>query len=233
MTCRGEFNFIIAAFALGEGLFDARAYSAAVFAILLASIVPPLVLVRVIRYYNEKSRGYLDGSHPIKRIGDTCDGYRPLFLAIQARTPVHWGLQENFKKGLEEAGLIIIDHRSWHTLGHDAVDINGLFRQELGHDAVLITELYAQDTKVRVRVPSCFSLETTLRSMDTSEAELKKVMESSYVNDGSKEVTPEYSVEDGISEDDEIRERCDELKRGTSVSPRNNARYRYVMYAAH
>ncbi|CAJ1943048.1 unnamed protein product [Cylindrotheca closterium] len=146
MTCRGEFNVIVASYALSEGLFEPEIYSAVILAILFGSIVSPLVLTRVLRYYNGMSVSYLEGDHPIERIGNTCDGSRPLFLAIQARTPVHWNLQEDFKRRLEEHGLIIIDHRSWHTLG----------RKDIGQEAVDITELFAQDTKQRVRVAGCF-----------------------------------------------------------------------------
>jgi len=94
------------------------------------------------------SKAYLARSHPVARIGNTFEGYRPLFLTIQARTPVRWGLQEESKRTLETAGLIIIDHRSWHTLGQDAVDIGHCLEHEFGHDAVDITELFNQDTKV-------------------------------------------------------------------------------------
>ena len=142
VTCRGEFNFIIASFALGAGLIDTNLYAAIVFAVLLACVIGPLLLSRVILHYNDLSKAYLTSNHPIHRIGNTCDGYRPLFLSIQARTPVHWGLQDDFKKALENAGLIIIDHRSWHTLGMNSVDI---------------TELFVQDTKVKVRIAQCFA----------------------------------------------------------------------------
>ena len=120
VTCRGEFNFIIASFALGAGLISADLYAAIVFAVLIACVIGPLLLSRVIQHYNDLSKAYLTGNHPIHRIGRTCDGYRPLFLSIQARSSVHVGLQDTFRKELENAGLIIIDHRSFHTLGMDA-----------------------------------------------------------------------------------------------------------------
>ena len=50
MTCRGEFSFIIAAFAVDEGLFDGDTYAAIVFAVLLSSITSPFILLRVIKY---------------------------------------------------------------------------------------------------------------------------------------------------------------------------------------
>lgn len=49
MTSRGEFSFIIAAFALDEGLFDGDTYAAIVFAVLLSSISSPFILLRTIK----------------------------------------------------------------------------------------------------------------------------------------------------------------------------------------
>ncbi len=102
MACRGEFNVIVAAYALSQGLFVPDVYSAVMFAIMFGCIIAPLVLTRVLKYYNKLSAGYLKGKHRIERIGNTDDGYRPLFLAIQSRTPVHWNLHESFQNVLEE-----------------------------------------------------------------------------------------------------------------------------------
>ena len=54
MTCRGEFSFIIAAFALGEGLFNAQIYAAIVWAVLLSCISSPFMLLNLIKYFNKK-----------------------------------------------------------------------------------------------------------------------------------------------------------------------------------
>ena len=48
MTCRGEFNFIIAAFGTGNSLLDAELYSSIIWAVLLACITSPILL----RHYN-------------------------------------------------------------------------------------------------------------------------------------------------------------------------------------
>ena len=142
MTCRGEFNFVVASFGLSSGLIDSKQYASIVLAVLVSSVVAPLILTRVLQYYNTKSIAYLDSTHPVKRIDGTCDGYRPLFLAIQARTPVQWGMQEKFRDALESSGLVIIDHRYWHTLGLS--------------EAVNITEIFCQDKRVRVQISGCF-----------------------------------------------------------------------------
>lgn len=49
MSCRGEFSFIIAAFALGEELLDAELYSSIVFAVLLSAITSPFALLSAIK----------------------------------------------------------------------------------------------------------------------------------------------------------------------------------------
>jgi Kef-type K+ transport system membrane component KefB len=217
LVCRGEFNFIIASFALSEGLVNPDIYSAIVFSVLCASIFGPLILARVIAYYNAKSQAYLSGSHPIERDGDTSDGFRPLYLAIQARTPIHWGLQDSFKKALDDAGLIIIDHRSWHTLGLNAIDI---------------TELFVQDTRVKVRVCACFETRKAAAAAAANSGESVAILlpiqkgqvpESATINgsatsqdtDAKDSETSSSQMEKGKTEDEIIRARCDEIKQRT------------------
>lgn len=139
--CRGEFNFIVASFALGAGVLEPEQYAAVVFAVLLSAVICPLLLTKAIRYYNTKFTKFLEGKHKVDRIDNTTDGTRPLFLAIQARTPITWGIQEKFVHTLESVGLIVIDHRSWHTLGLEAVNI---------------TEIFCQDKMTRVRMHHAF-----------------------------------------------------------------------------
>lgn len=202
MTCRGEFNVIVAAYALSEGLFSPEVYSAVIFAILFGSVVSPLALTRVLRYYNGLSVGYLEEPHPIERIGDTCDGYRPLFLAIQARTPVVWNLQETFKKTLEEFGLVIIDHRTWHTLG----------RTDIGQGAVDITELFAQDTREKVRISDIFrkSSQNTIETTDSTD----EVDEEFPGNDKKDSSDDLEGLLENAQEQERIQTRCEEIKKG-------------------
>lgn len=194
MVCRGEFNFVVAAVALRANLLTPTQYAGIVFAVLISCIVSPLVLSRVILYYNKKSLDYLDQSHPIQRIGNTCDGYRPLYLAIQARTSaVHWGLHDQLRQTLESAGLIIIDHRSWHTLGYK--------------DAVNVFEIFCQDKHIQVKIPGCFSKASEAKPpvrrnelcKETASDRLAKTTEE---EDGSEKDTGSISsnVEELISE---------------------------------
>jgi hypothetical protein len=206
MTCRGEFNVIIASYALSEGLFHPDVYSAVIFAILFGSIVSPLVLTQVLRYYNNLSSQYLDGKHPIERIDNTGDGYRPLYIAIQARTRIHFNLQEDFKRTLEEKGLIIIDHRSWHTLG----------TKDIGQHAVDNAELFVQDTKVKVRIVGCFESVPSARTSETSSSATGDDKEDLVDTKSPVDLTNpgEPCIEEGIKEEEMIQSRCDEVKLG-------------------
>ena len=133
MTCRGEFSFVIAAFALGEGLFTPELYSAIVFAVLLSSITSPFVLLSIIKYYNRLSEAYLAQSLLEPEEGK--DGMSSLFLSIQIRSPNQWGLQETIGSVVQRLELSVVDHRSWHPRGANST---------------VITELYVEDNEVRV-----------------------------------------------------------------------------------
>ena len=206
LLCRGEFNFIIVSFALGEGLIGPDLYSAIVLSVLCASILGPLLLSRCIHYFNAMSQDYMSGNHPIERDGKTSDGFRPLFLAIQARTPIHWGLQEIFKKTLEDAGLVIIDHRAWHTLGLDAIDI---------------TELFVQDTKLKVKVHDCFS-STSSDPPLVKDSTISNLGAASSHPDGTTAIGPADTTTSALvevadtavrNESDLIYDRCNGIKK--------------------
>jgi len=163
MTCRGEFSFVIASFALQEGLFTPELYSAIVFAVLISCVTSPFVLLSLIKYYNRKSEAFL------KSILDEedSDGKMPLYLAIQTRTPNQWGLQETIHSAVKRAGLIVIDHRSWHPRGLDAI---------------VMTELYVEDPALRVPLKKFTELSHAMDDADvsettTNEAELAQIIE--------------------------------------------------------
>lgn len=147
VVCRGEFNVVVASFGLSTGLLGPDLYSAIVMAVLVSAIVGPLLLSQTIKYYNRLSEEYLSSPHPLQRINDKSkDGFRPLFIAIQVRTPVSWGLQERFQHVLQDLGLLILDHRTWHT--------NSV-------EAVAMSEIFVQDTVKNVPVKNCFADSST------------------------------------------------------------------------
>jgi len=146
VVCRGEFNFVVASFALSNGLLDPRIYSAIVMAVLISSILGPLLLSATIRHYNRLARDYLAMPHQLEPVDKSNkDGSHPLFIAIQIRTPISWNLHERFQNILDGLGLLVLDHRTWHT--------NGL-------EAVAMTEIFVQDSVKTVTIKNCFSMST-------------------------------------------------------------------------
>eukprot|EP00578_Thalassiosira_sp_NH16_P024234 CAMPEP_0181102102 /NCGR_PEP_ID=MMETSP1071-20121207/14128_1 /TAXON_ID=35127 /ORGANISM="Thalassiosira sp., Strain NH16" /LENGTH=971 /DNA_ID=CAMNT_0023185037 /DNA_START=77 /DNA_END=2992 /DNA_ORIENTATION=- len=137
MTCRGEFSFIIAAFALGEGLFTAQMYAAIVWAVLLSCITSPFMLLNLIEYFNKKQLAYLASTNPIKLAKDG-DGSTPLFLHVKAKAPAFGGMQEKFRKILNELGLEVVERRT--------------NRNGRGLDATVQTDLYVRDTTMSVQL---------------------------------------------------------------------------------
>mmetsp|Transcript_13138 Transcript_13138/g.24691 ORF Transcript_13138/g.24691 Transcript_13138/m.24691 type:complete len:843 (-) Transcript_13138:247-2775(-) len=130
MTCRGEFSFIIASFSLGDGLFDEDTYSAVVWAILLSCVTSPFILLFVVKYYNQQSKASLEAIQESR-------GLVPLHLVIQSRCKISWGLQDKLSKCAADLGLSIIDQRSWHPRGYDAI---------------VVSELFVEDQKIKVLI---------------------------------------------------------------------------------
>ena len=137
MTCRGEFSFIIAAFALGEGLFNAQMYAAIVWAVLLSCISSPFMLLQSIKYFNKKQAAYLASTNPMKNSKGS-DGTIPLFLHIKAKAPASGGMQEQFRKILNDLGLDVVERRT--------------NRDGRGLNAVVQTDLYVRDTTMTVQL---------------------------------------------------------------------------------
>lgn len=217
MLCRGEFNFIIASFALNAGVIHPDQYAAIVFSILLSAIFAPLALTKILKYYNEKFKVLLQGKHKIERIGDTTDGSRPLFLAIQARTPITWGIQDKFVHALEKAGVSIVDHRTWHTLGLDAVDI---------------TEIFCQDSKQRVRLRNAFANSYSQRTptkgsskgSSHEDEEVEKIQGFPMIKESpSREalavMEDKQEMEEDAAEIMAIEARKEEIRQGTISTP--------------
>ena len=137
MTCRGEFSFIIAAFALGEGLFNAKMYAAIVWAVLISCITSPFMLLNLIKYFNKKQMDYLASTNPIKLTKEG-NGTTPLFLHIKVKAPAFGGMQERFRKIVNELGLEVVERRT--------------NRNGRRFDAVVQTDLYVRDTTMDVKL---------------------------------------------------------------------------------
>ena len=192
MLCRGEFNFLVASVGLSEGLLSPDLYSAVVFAILTSSIFIPVILSKVLDYYQRLNREYMAGSHPAKLIGNNAVETAPLYITVEANTHNKWGLQENFQRVVENAGLIIIDHRSYR------------------HGDDIQTRIFAQDQIARVRIDSCSTETKVIRYHNTSPATTEDGQEGhSNNNNNQDEETPK---------EEPMEKRIDEIRAGKFVS---------------
>lgn len=107
MAAEGEFAFVIAVFAVGDGLIDKDLYAKVVLAVLLSTIVPPFLLRFTISYYNKK------GEEAVEKAAEEEDKRRKkdsirlpsdedlvkgilkgstIFLCIQTQSESKWGL---------------------------------------------------------------------------------------------------------------------------------------------
>lgn len=89
MTCRGEFSFIIAGFALSEGVIDPKMYASVVLAVLISAITSPFMLIRGINHFKTLQEKQLQATDPLKSKGD---GRMPLHLHIHLETKGVWSL---------------------------------------------------------------------------------------------------------------------------------------------
>mmetsp|Transcript_2462 Transcript_2462/g.3596 ORF Transcript_2462/g.3596 Transcript_2462/m.3596 type:complete len:818 (-) Transcript_2462:69-2522(-) len=149
MSCRGEFSFIIASFGLSAGLIGEDLYSSVVFAVLLSCVTSPFVLLKTIKYFKEVKRVYLEGINPLKN-GDT-DGKMNLYVHIQIKSRVEWGMQEKFRKQLNELGLVTMEHTTEHDRG--------------GVDSLVNTNIYARDNETHILLPTIEKQRAELKAL--------------------------------------------------------------------
>jgi len=133
MTCRGEFSFLIAAFALSEGIIKPDIYASVVFAVLLSAITSPFMLLQCISYFKAKE---LEQQKQINSSTDS-DGKIPLFMIITFQTKNAWSLLARIQDEVHELDLVIEDVRTKHTRGVDPV---------------IHTDLYVRDEKNRIDI---------------------------------------------------------------------------------
>ena len=137
MTCRGEFSFIIAAFALSEGIIAPDIYAAVVFAVLLSAITSPFILLQCIAYFKKLQKKHLQATNPMKKGGG--DGTMPLHFHIRLETKAGWSLLERLQKQVRDLDLVVEDLRTGHTRGLNPTIIN---------------DVYVRDKKTRVAIPT-------------------------------------------------------------------------------
>lgn len=133
MTCRGELNFIIAAFALNEGVIDPTIYAAVVFAVLLSAITSPFLLLKSIVYFKALQKKHLEATLT------SDDGKMPVHFHIHLETKGAWSLLETLHAEMHSLNLVVEDYRTGHSRGLDPTIVN---------------DIYVRDTDTRVSIPN-------------------------------------------------------------------------------
>ena len=208
MTCRGEMSFIIASFAFGEGLFPAKIYAAITWAVLQSCITSPFMLLKLIKYYNEKQRAYLASTNPLKQMAKGGDSTKsPLFLHIKVQSPAQWGLQEKFLDILNELGLEVVERRT--------------NRDGRGLDATVNSDLYVRDSTMSIhlqKIKAQRKIKRALKAVGVDEQSergsltagsktLRRVSLKSLMQDEQE------ALENAAKEDDEIIERGQKIEK--------------------
>jgi len=99
----------------------------------------------------------------------------PLYLVIQARTGLIWGLRDILNKAVDEVGLVVIDHRSWHPRGLDAI---------------VVTEIYVQDRLTQITIPESEELQKAATAGSDKDVDtLVASTEEEIIDKRCKEVT--------------------------------------------
>jgi Kef-type K+ transport system membrane component KefB len=193
MTCRGEFSFIIAAFALSENLIEADVYASVVFAVLLSAITSPFMLLRCIGYFDGLKKAHLAATNPMNGEGD---GTMPLHFRIRLETKNAWGLLEQLQKEINGLNLILVDFRTNHVRG-----VNPL----------IYNDIYVRDKKCRCAIPSVREEKANEKALSrvSSSPQLMKSISMKSINEVDDDEDREalYCVMKGIVADEKIEER--------------------------
>ena len=210
MTCRGEMSFIIASFALGEGLFPARIYAAITWAVLLSCVTSPFMLLNLIKYYNKKQRAYLASTNPLKQMAKGGDSTKsPLFLHIKVQSPAQWGLQERFRDILSELDLEVVERRT--------------HRDGRGLDATVNTDLYVRDRTMSIHLLKIKEQRKIKRALKHDPLENSVLCVTGSLTGGTKSLScvslkslekdDQEAIENAAKEDDEIIERGQKIEK--------------------
>lgn len=142
MAAEGEFAFVIAVFAVDQGLIDADLYASLVLAVLISTIIPPFALRYTISYYNRKGEEAVakaaeqeeQREHSILEVtqgdDDLVDGIKnqtQIFLVIQTQSESTWGLLIKIMGVLGAKNLDVIDHRAWSPRGINTTLVNEVY----------------------------------------------------------------------------------------------------------
>mmetsp|Transcript_113488 Transcript_113488/g.169781 ORF Transcript_113488/g.169781 Transcript_113488/m.169781 type:complete len:796 (+) Transcript_113488:101-2488(+) len=146
MAAEGEFAFVIAVFAVDQGLIDKDLYASVVLAVLLSTIIPPFLLRFTISYYNKKGEEAVEKAameeekrkHDLDATVGSAESVdaslvagiknsTTVFLCIQTQSDAKWGLLSSLMRCMANQGLDVIDHRAWSPRGIHTTLVNEVY----------------------------------------------------------------------------------------------------------
>jgi hypothetical protein len=143
MAAEGEFAFVIAVFAVSEGLVSEDLYASLILAVLISTIIPPFLLRFTISYYNRKGEEavakaaeeenlrdhsvILDVKSGEDALVDAIKNKSEVFLVIQTQSESTWGLLIKIMSVMGTHGLDVIDHRAWSPRGINTTLVNEVY----------------------------------------------------------------------------------------------------------
>jgi Kef-type K+ transport system membrane component KefB len=197
MAAEGEFAFVIAVFAVENGLIDKDLYASIILAVLLSTIVPPFLLRFTINYYNKKAEQELqdmandemDRNHKLEAGDEGMEGmlptlseredklvheieeHRAVFLCIQTQSDSAWGLIPRIMQKLAALKLDIIDYRSWHPRGINTTLVNEIYAK----DVLLLTKKGGAQELLEERIAEVQAvLEKAIGQPETSKVKVQR-----------------------------------------------------------
>jgi Kef-type K+ transport system membrane component KefB len=116
MAGEAEFAFVIAVFGVTNGLIEAELYASAILAILLSTILSPLLLRTTLALfpYDQDALFAAADAQPEKTSDEPTDLSSVRFWHIQMKSHASWGSLPQLLQSLLDLELEIVNHRSWH-----------------------------------------------------------------------------------------------------------------------
>ena len=160
MMAEGEFAFVIAVFAVSNGMMSKEQYASVVLAVLVSTIIAPFCLRYTVARFNrnlEKTLKQASTDEGGSKLEQGIRKHTALFYRIQTKSLSAWGLQMKLMEELTLLDLEVIDHRSWHDRESDRDLINEVFVQDLkGLEAA--SDPYERDRIIEARAEEITSV---------------------------------------------------------------------------
>lgn len=153
MAAEGEFAFVIAVFAVTNGMMDQDLYAAVVLAVLASTILAPLALESTISYFNKQAQSTVLGASqddPATLLEKGIRERTAVFFTIQTKSAPSWGLQTIVTEELQKLNLDVIDHRSWHPRASGDSVVNLVNEVYVKDDNMSTTDLTGNDAQQRI-----------------------------------------------------------------------------------